>query len=48
MHNVSQDDYSETDVEYVLAVQREELNTVNSRGAIHVEMDVRHYGTVKF
>ena len=48
MHEVSQKDDSESDVEYVLTVQKKKLHAVDSKGPIYVEMNVRDYGTVKF
>ena len=41
MHEVSQKVDSESDVEYVLKVQKEKLHAVDNKGPIYVEMNVR-------
>ena len=48
VHNVSQDNNAEEDVDNVLTVKKEELSSINSKGPIYVKMDIKNYGTVKF
>lgn len=47
VHEVGQKDDRESDVEYLLSVQKKIFYSVDDNGPIYVKMNVRDYGKVK-